>query len=249
MSPDDFRQALLEYQRPTREMIITPGDPGCTPITKISGVPWWPGDLPRPICAHGHPMSFMAQFRLRDVPGFASHADSLISFHYCQQCSCEGNMSFGWNCALGNSRGYDVSIIEHVEDKQADGLGTIAEIVIESQSVAFRDVMDAPGYEDTVNSLDLCSIPEDYPQGADDLDENIYPGVIHVAKRKIGGWPTWVQYPEPPEVNHQQRLDFIGQLDWSLCERATWCAGGYAYLFLISSENQPLRGELALQTT
>jgi hypothetical protein len=249
ISHADFRELLLEHQRPVREMILTSGDPGCVPLTKISGVPWWPSDRPRPCCNHGHAMSFMAQFRLSDVPTFESYYDSLVSFHYCQECSYDGNMSFGWNCSQGNTNGYDVSIINAIGDKQADGLGTIAEVVIDPHSVAFRNAMDAPGYEDTVHSLNLPSTPGDYPQGTDDFDENIYPGVIHIAKRKVGGWPTWVQYPEPPETTVQERLHFVGQLDWWLCDRATWCAGGYAYLFLISSEDQVLRGELSLQTT
>lgn len=247
ISPDEFRGLLRKHQRPTREMIVTPGDPGCAPITKISGVPWWPSDLPRPCCSHGHPMSFMAQFRLSDVPTFESYRDSLVSFHYCEQCCCDGNMSFGWNSDSRN--GYDVSVIHAVGDKQADGLGTIGEVVIDPQSVTFRDAMDAPGYEDTMFSLNLPSIPDDYPQGADDFDENIYPGVIHIKKRKVGGWPSWVQWPEPPETSGQESLHFVGQLDWRLCDRASWCAGGYAYLFLISSEDQMLRGELSLQTT
>lgn len=249
ISPDHFRQLLLDHQRPSREMILRAGDPGCVPITKISGVPWWPKDLPRPTCNQGHPMSFMAQFQLSDVPTFESHGDSLASFHYCQECSYEGNMSFGWNCSLGNTKGYNVSVINGVGDRQEDGLGTIAEVVIDPQTVEFRDAMDAPGYGDTRHSLDFPSTPEDYPQGGDDFDENIYPGVVHIAKRKVGGWPTWVQYPEPPEISDHERLHFIAQLDWQLCDRATWCAGGYAYLFLVSSENQALHGELSLQTT
>jgi hypothetical protein len=247
ISPDEFRELLLEHQRPTREMVLTSGDPGCLPITKISGIPWWPSDLPRPCCRHGHPMSFMAQFRLSDVPTFESYRDSLVSFHYCEQCCCDGNMSFGWKSDTPN--GYDVSVINAVGDKQADGLGTIGEVVIDPQSVTFRDAMDAPGYEDTMFSLNLPSIPDDYPQGADDFDENIYPGLIHIMKRKVGGWPSWVQWPEPPETSGQESLHFVGQLDWRLCDRASWCAGGYAYLFLISSEDQVLRGELSLQTT
>jgi len=249
ISPDEFRGILLKHQRPTREMIITSGDPGCVPITKISGVPWWPSDLPRPCCNHGHPMSFMTQFRLSDVPTFESYGDSLMSFHYCQQCSYDGNMSFGWNCSLGNTNGYNVSVINAISDKQADGLGTIAEVVIDPQTVEFHDAMDVPGYEDTVHSLNLPSTPDDYPQGTDDFDENIYSGVVHIAKRKVGGWPTWVQYPEPPDTTAKEAIHFVGQLDWWLCGRATWCAGGYAYLFLISSEDHVFRGELSLQTT
>ena len=246
ISPDEFRRLLLEHQRPTREMILTSGDPGCVPITKISGVPWWPSDLPRPCCSHGHSMSFMAQFRLSDVLTFESYRDSLVSFHYCQQCTYEGTMSFGWRC---DADGHNVSVIGAIGDKQADGLGTIAEVAIDPHSVVFRDAMDAPGYEDTVRSLNLPSIPDDYPQGADDFDENSYPGVIHIKKRKVGGWPTWVQYPEPPETTAQETLHFIGQLDWRLCDDTTWCAGGYAYLFLISSEDHVFRGELSIQWT
>ena len=249
MTPDEFRKQLLERRRLAREMIVAAGDPGCEPITKISGVPWWPSDLARPICDHGHPMSFMAQFLISDIPSFRAHSDSLISFHYCQQCSYNGNMSLGWNCTFGNIHGYKVSVIDHIGERKPDGLGAIAEVVIDPQSVTFRDVMDAPGYEDTINSFNLSSIPDDYPQGADDLDENIYPGIIHIARRKVGGWPTWVQNPEPPQVRDRERSYFIGQLDWRLCDRATWCAGGYAYLFLISSDDLTFRGELSLQTT
>ena len=191
----------------------------------------------------------MAQFLLADVPGLESHHDSLVSFHYCEQCSYDGNMSFGWNCTLGNTDGYNVSIIEQISDKQPDGLGAIAEVVIDPQLVTFRDVTDVPGYEDTVNSFNLSTTPEDYPQGSDDFDEDIYPGIIHVATRKVGGWPTWVQYPEPPELFGHERRYFIGQLDWRLCDRASWGGGGYAYLFLISSDEHTSRGELAIQTT
>ncbi len=247
ISSEYFRKTLLEHQRPAREMIVTPGDSGCEPITKISGVPWWPADVPRPKCAQGHRMSFMTQFRLSDAPGFESQSDSLISFHYCQQCSYEGKMSWGWNCSLGATSGYDISVLTNVSAKQSDGLGTIAEVVIDPHMVTFRDVMDAPGYEDTMNMF--LNVPDDYPQLEDDLDENFYPGVIHITKRKLGGWPSWVQEPEPPGTKDNERLYFIAQLDWSLCEDATWGGGGYAYIFLISSDNQTFRGELTIQTT
>lgn len=246
ISPSEFHKQLIEYQRPVREMIVTPGDPGCEPITKISGIPWWPSNQPRPYCDYGHAMSFMAQVRLSDVPTFESYRDSLISFHYCQECSYEGRMAFGWNDTLDDKKRYDVAIIDNIKEKQPDCLGAIAEVVIEPQSVKFRDTMEAPGYEETL--LNLSSIPDDYPQGLDDFDENIYPGVIHIAKRKVGGWPTWVQHPKPPETAAHEKLHFLGQLDGWLCDQSSWCTG-YAYLFLISSEDQILRGELSIQTT
>jgi uncharacterized protein YwqG len=246
MVPDEFRERLLEYQRPAREMILTSGDPGCKPISKISGVPWWPSDLGRPVCGRGHRMSFMAQFRLSDVPSFEQQQDILVSFHYCQECAYEGMMSFGWNCPF-NKPGYEISIITGISSRRPDLLGTVAEVVIDPQTVRFREVIEAPGYEDTL--LLLPDVPEDYPQGRSDLDESIYPDVIHVANRKLGGWPTWVQYPDPPKVADQERLTFLAQLDWLLCDRATWGGGGYAYLFLIGTCDEVLRGELAIQTT
>jgi len=250
ISSDEFRAHLLPYQRHARELIVTPGDPGCLPETKISGVPWWPSDRPRPHCSHGHAMSFMAQFLLSDIPTFESHGDSLVAFHYCHECSYEGNTSYGWDDRLGNKDGYDISVINGIAGRQPDGLGVIAEVAIDPQSVAFRNVMDAPGYEDTMRTIDLPSVPDDYPRGDDEFDEDIYPGVIHIARSKVGGWPTWVQNSEPPETNADEQLHFIGQLDWMLCDRATWCTGGYACLFLISSKDQAsFRGELSVQTT
>ena len=113
MAREGFLDQLLKRQRPVRELILTPGDPGCEPVTKISGVPWWPADLLRPTCGYGHNMSFMMQCRLSDVPGFHHLHDSLVSFHYCDECMLEGNMSFGWNC-FTNKTGYDVSVITDV---------------------------------------------------------------------------------------------------------------------------------------
>ncbi|GMV94074.1 MAG: hypothetical protein AMXMBFR82_38520 [Candidatus Hydrogenedentota bacterium] len=241
-----FRDRLLEHQKPTRELVLSPGDQGCKPITKISGEPWWPARLPRPTCGLGHTMSFMAQFRISDVPGFESETDSLVSFHYCQSCSYEGNMSFGWDCER-NKSGYDVSILTNITTREPDGLETVAEVVIKPHAVTCRDVMEVPGYEDTIDLV--LDQPDDYPGGKDDLDEEIYPGVVHVAHSKLGGWPTWVQRPVPPPVGDSERLAFVAQLDWSLCDRSPWCSGGYAYLFLIHNGTNMLRGELAIQTT
>jgi len=244
---NDFVEKMEEFKRPTREMLVSLGDPGCKPITKISGVPWWPEGIKRPTCSKGHLMSFMGQFLLSDVPGFESHVDSLVSFHYCQECSYEGNMSWGWEDGE-NMSGYDISILTSVSSKKADNLGAVAKVVIEPHSVALREAMEVPGVCDM---LDICpDVPEEYPQDEDDFDENVYPGLVHVSKRKLGGWPSWVQDACPPETTDNEQLHFLGQLDWWLCEDATWASGGYAYLFIISSKDcNILRVERALQTT
>lgn len=246
MTSEEFIHKLEELKRPTREMLITPGDPGCNLITKISGVPWWPADHNRPTCSKGHFLSFIGQFLLSDIPNFESHADSLVSFHYCQQCAYDGNMSFGWEPLEDDTR-YDVTIHTSASSKNTDDLGTIAEVVVQPHTVTFRNLLEVPGYEDTIKTF--SDIPGDYPQGDDDLDENIYTGLIHVMNRKLGGWPSWVQYPNPPDVSDDEQLYFLGQLDWSLCDESAWACGGYAYLFIILSHSSTLlRGELVIET-
>lgn len=228
-------------------MIITPGDSGCEAVTKISGVPWWPRGRERPACRAGHPMSFVLQVQLQDVPGFDArdNADTLIYFHYCIECSDAGNMSFGWDDSRGKS-GYDVSIIKNIHSLTSDGLGLVCRQIVEPHSVILREVVEIPTLEDLW--MLLPDLPDDYPQGKDDLDENVYPGLIHVHKRKLGGWPSWVQHPNPPTTESGERVYFIGQLDWWLCANSPWCTG-YVYLFLKSTNDHELNGDIVLQTT
>ncbi|MCE5278545.1 MAG: DUF1963 domain-containing protein [Planctomycetaceae bacterium] len=244
-SPGAFRKKLSEQKKPTRQIIVGPANEGCEPVTKISGAPWWPADLPRPTCEHGHTMAFMAQIRLSDVPGFETHKDSLVSFHYCSRCAYDGNMS--WGTQGSNESGCDVSVITEVAARDPDRRGVVAEGTIDPHSVSFRDVMEVPGFEDTMAMY--SGVPDDYPQGTDDFDENIYPGLIHVKASKVGGWPSWVNSPRPPAVEPDEQLYFIGQLDWMLGEQTAWGGGGYAYLFLISSDTGALRGALIVDTT
>lgn len=90
--------------------------------------------------------------------------------------------------------------------------------------------------------------PEDYPTLADDFDERLYHGVIHIRRSKVGGWPTWVQSPAWPPGG-RRRWSFVGQLDARIGDDVTWVAGGYAYLFVRRDGARPWSGELAIQTT
>lgn len=238
-----FKKELRTHQRTTRRMRLRAGDPGCLPVTKISGSPWWPASRPRPRCGLGHSMSFMAQVRLADVPGLEERRE-LLSFHYCQQCAYDGRMSFG--CHDDGAEGYEVTLLTADEKKATDGLATVAEVVIPPRRVALRNVREVPGYEQT--SIMLPDLPDDYPGGKDDFDERIYPGCRHVARSKLGGWPSWVQPPEPPTIREGEVLHFVAQLDCELCEDTTWAGGGYAYLFLVVDESDKPRGELVVQT-
>src|SRR5262249_48684289 len=147
ISPDDFQNQLREYTEKTRELVLTPGDPGPIPVTKISGTPWWPAGQPRPKCPNGHAMSFVAQVLLADVPSLEKFSDQLLSFHYCDECSKEGKMSFGWRDP--NHQGYDVTIHEVTAETSIDVLGLAAESIVDSYSVSFRDFEEVPGYADT----------------------------------------------------------------------------------------------------
>jgi len=229
-------------------MILNDDDPGQVPETKIGGVPWWPNQTERPRCEHGHLMTFMNQIRLQDVPIVGENFDGLALFHYCMECTYSGNMSFGFDDPFGN-RGYDVRVFrgEILEDLKPDGLGIVAEEILPSYSVTFSEGLEIPRIEDMGEDIDDV-IPEDYPQGKDDFDENIYPGFIHVRRTKIGGWPSWVQDAQWPIVNGV-KMTFIGQIDWEIGVNAPWCSGGYAYLFVNLIDDKAWKGELVIEDT
>jgi len=243
--PEKFRQAMLKLAKPTRELQVQPGGQEPEPITKISGQPWWPEGIERPKCKHGHYMNFVAQILLSDVPGLGLPDNTLLSFHYCETCTMEGRMPFGWEDK--ENQGYDLSILQDIDKRKSDARGFVATQYGPSYKVAFRELNEVPAYEDAdINSTDL---PKDYPQGKDDFDENIYPGLKHVSKSKIGGWPNWAQYPVWPCDEDGKKYEFIAQLDYMLFEKAAWAGGGYAYLFIIRETDSKLKGELIIQTT
>lgn len=233
---EEFCKRLKEHTRETRKLVLVNGDAEPTPETKISGTPWWPQGIPRPVCSSGHLMSFVMQVRLSDVPGLEKKENSLLSFHYCDECALEGKMAFGG--FYEESDGFNVSIFHDTEAGVADGLGMVSDSIVEPYKVDFTTRQEVPSYIDTFEMF--AEYPDDYPQGDDDYDENIYPGVIHIADAKLGGWPSWVQPSQYPDENSK----FIAQLDWQLCPDTPWC-NGYAYLFLKEDGSS----DLVIQTT
>jgi uncharacterized protein YwqG len=246
MTPDEFRSMMLKDQRLARELIVTPGDPGSVPFTKLSGIPWWPDGIQRPKCNEGHLMSFVAQFLLSVIPTLSEYGQTLLSFHYCQECAWLGNMAWGWTTP--EVSGYDFSILLNVDSTKSDGMGEVAEQMVKPYSTSFRDVYEVPSFEDAGRKYK--KYPKDYPQGEDDFDENVYPGLVHVMRSKIGGWPSWQQDPEwPPSVLEDEQIHFVGQLDYALCDEASWAGGGYAYLFVREHLEKLVKAELLIQTT
>jgi uncharacterized protein YwqG len=245
--PDKFRQAMLRHAKKTREFQVLEGADEPLPVTKIAGKPWWPEGIQRPICRFGHKMNFIAQILLSDVPISNMPQNSLLSFHYCDQCTSDGKMSYGWYDK--ENRGYDLSIFDNIDNQATDTKGIVASSLTKSYSISFRDIEEVPGglCEDT--DIDTVDQPKDFPQGKDDFDENIYLGLKHVSKSKIGGWPSWEQYPEWPVNEDGNKYEFLGQFDWRLFVGAPWSCGGYAYLFITQDKNGKYKAEMVIQVT
>ncbi|MDH4202885.1 MAG: YwqG family protein [Phycisphaerae bacterium] len=244
--PEKFRQQMLQFIKPTRELVLQDGTGEALPTTKIAGEPWWPEGVERPKCKDGHLMHFIAQILLSDVPLPDMPKDALLSFHYCEECAECGNMPWGY--ADDRRDGYDLRIFYDINQKRSDNLGMVVNSHMNSYNISLRDVEEVPNHEDDAN-IQFSDLPDDYPQGKDDFDENVYPGLKHVHKSKVGGWPSWVQYPEWPTNEKGDKQSFLGQFDWWTFDGYPWCAGGYAYLFLSKDESAKLKAELLIQTT
>jgi hypothetical protein len=244
--PDKFRQTMLRYARKTREFQVQEGAGEPLPITKIAGQSWWPEGIQRPKCKYGHAMNFVAQIFLPDVPLPNMPENSLLSFHYCDQCTSDGRTSYGW--IDKENRGYDLSIFYDIDKRKPDMKGLLAPSMTKSYNISFRDVEEVPGGLCEDANIEPVDTPRDFPQGRDDFDEDIYPGLKHVAKSKIGGWPTWLQFPEWPVNQQGDRYKFLGQLDWRLFDGTPW-SGGNAYLFITVDNNKKCKAELVIQIT
>ncbi len=245
--PDKFRQAMLRHVKKTREFQVQEGADEPLPVTKISGKPWWPEGIQRPICRFGHNMNFIAQILLSDTTLPNMPKNSLLSFHYCDKCSSDVKASYGF--FDNENRGYDLSIFDNVDKQTTDMKGIVAPPLTKSYSISFLDIEEVPGALCVYANIETVDQPKDYPQGKDEFDEDIYPGLKHVSKSKIGGWPSWVQFPEWPVNENGKKYEFIGQLDWKLFNRTPWCMGGYAYLFITQVENQKYKAEMVIQVT
>lgn len=236
---------------------MEPGDTGQYPVTKIGGVPWWPRGLGRPRCPHGHAMSFIAQVLLHDVPELGPDDRGLLSFHYCQDCTYKGTASNGWP-EPAEDQSFDLTIFNDWADQQPDGLGITAEDVLGPHSVAFSDRYETPDLDavDEIGELSplLHQIPFDDEeiefllQDAYGFDESKFPDLVHIPVSKLGGWPSWVQYPEWPLDEPEEKIVFVGQLSPMEECKEYWC-NGLAYLFVSPNSVTPRKTKLLLQYT
>lgn len=146
------------FHERVRDWLLSPGDPGALPITKFGGAPWWPAGVDRPECTHGHKLSFVAQIRLADVPGWESDP-GLLSFHYCLKCMENGDSSFGWDDA--ESSGYSVTIWNLAENSEPDGLEVVSEAPITPYTVSFYDYALPVGIEEPDEEWYADADPDD----------------------------------------------------------------------------------------
>jgi len=226
-------------------MILDPGEAGPLPVTKIGGAPWWPESDSRPTCWQGHPLAFMAQIALGDVPQLAPDS-GLLSFHYCDECARSGYVSFGGG--EDEHRGYDVHLFRDPKTVKADRLGVVASSSLPSRRVRLAAVDEIPGFEDIGEEL-RARIPRGSSTARNDFDETVYPGLVHVRRCKVGGWPSWQQSPAWPVCDKSGTMMFVAQLDWELGRDSSWAPGGYAYLFACPETCRTRSAELIIQTT
>ena len=163
-------------------------------------------------------MAFIAQIRLSDVPSCEQLTSHLYSFHYCNECTLTGDMSFGWAPPdqppqpipfpsmiqrllnrLGispiptipewqDSQSYDTRIFSHVDEVSADDLGAIAESPLKPMTLHAVAISELPTADD---------YPENVPDPRDPMDSLGQPPddseseeLFHLYSSKLGGWPS-----------------------------------------------------------
>ncbi len=232
----ELSEKLKSLQREYAWLEFRPGEPGQIAQNKLYGAPWWPVGVPRPTCEHGHTMDFMAQFRLDEIPG-QKWPPTLLSFHYCMQCSYDGKMAFGWKDD-GRQRRYDVRIWKNL-DLTPDGLGQTTPWEGTPQVATLNRGVETIGYEDVGRRFQASRFLK---RGPWELEHG-----FHDERSKIGGWPSWVQHPDRPEDDGAITMRFVAQLSGRSCPEATWNCG-YVYFF-VSPFDEDQQAEMVLQST
>ncbi len=188
----------------------------------------------------------MIQIAAKDVPGLSSQPqESLIVFHYCNQCS-----PFGWpyddTYSLPGS--YDVRLFQNVNNYPVDSFGILTESPLAASEVKLSEVTEIPGSQDLPIEIGELA-GDDYPCFSDDFSDDVFPGLKHVQRSKIGGWPSWVQNNDWPLDRNGEKMCFLCQIDYEHGKNTLWGGGGYAYLFIENMELENPAGEMVIQDT
>jgi hypothetical protein len=188
------------------------------------------------------------QINTKDIPWFANW--KMISFHYCQECAFDWEMSWGYLDELWENK-YNISVFNNFELLESDDLGIVSNFQpVPDLWVELLSFVDVPSYEDKSefcdeniedwDVLDAFSEARDYfYEGINCPDERLIK-YKHYTESKIGWYPTWWQLPEYPNKN----MKFIAQIGGGIGDTC-WCTWT-AYLFFDIEKN---KWELVIQTT
>jgi hypothetical protein len=236
-------EELIQDRKPTHLMVLDAFALGQRPVTKLGGAPCWPRELPRPHCQAGHAMSFFAQVRLSDVPGFRDDP-ALLSLHYCVACADEGQMSFGYDDTR-NPSGYRVDLFPQADAIVHDGLGVVGKLVPErvARFVPTEEVMALDDY------WGLTDQSFDYPIEAQDFDAEGYPDYANKDQAKTGGWPSWVQSADWLTCPHGRPYHFVAQVGDEVLPDGAWASGGFGYLWACDRACDGRRADMSAQST
>lgn len=219
------------------------------PVTKFWGIPFWPKGLDRPICNKWHNLSFIMQINTDDVFDFQD--GNLVSFHYCEECTMEWDMSW-WYLDEDNTNRYKISIFKDVNKIEKDSLWIVSKTTpIDELWVELKQIIDVPCYEDIndycINNKYDDEIKDKFFELTNFLDwedvfiDKRFEWYIHSWETKLWWYPSWWQTPEYFENTN---MKFICQISWDLWDTAwqTWAA----YLFV---DMKSSIWELVIQTT
>ena len=100
---------------------------------KVITSQWEIPDYIRHKCKDGHNMSFIAQILLSYVPLPDMPENTLLSFHYCNECTMAGRMS--WGCNDAENRGYELSIIHDIDQREPDSFRLVEPSLTKSYNI------------------------------------------------------------------------------------------------------------------
>jgi len=225
---DDYQ---WKYMRKTNKVITDKQSNIQWIVSKFWWTPYWPKWIERPKCEKWHNLHFILQILSDDIPSFEKW--HLISFHYCDECAREWNMSWGHKDEKRDK--YDVRIFRNIKDYKPDNINfEFNYSPIEEMSIELQSFEDMP----------CDQIEFDYDLWKENSIRSL--AWMHqtntVEGSKFWWWPFWMQNEEYPKDKSLKFIWQINMMDW---KNTAWATGA-AYLFV---DFKNWKWELVIQTT
>ena len=170
-------------------------DVGDRATSRIGGLPFWPKEIPWPICnSCEEPLAFMAQLDFRRFRVSHKLPHDVITFHYCTYCQPQNNVK-GKGEAL-------VSWHDFRSDLE----------LIEPESIPVGVVNDhGPAYGEFLQAVDFPTPNEAYGGSIVQGDEYTYLQFT-LQGTKFGGYPPPVQRIGTPVDANKNPMRFLGTI-------------------------------------